>query len=101
MSLAEMKASRFFGYPETDLDDRLFYIHYMAVEGDDGTNSKLVIRHSHTRTGATEIVVPLCGRWEEMEKPDLEMRIAANFLPFSMGYMEEHKKTLEQKKKSS
>ncbi|MDQ4066583.1 MAG: phage/plasmid primase, P4 family, partial [Thermoproteota archaeon] len=80
------------GYYDSSL--HLFYVEYLAVEGNDGLNSKLVIKHRPTKSGATEIVVPLNGHgWDEYEKPELEKQFDINFLAL-VEYTEEQERKL-------
>jgi hypothetical protein len=80
------------GYHDSSI--HLFYVTAMAVEGNDGINSKLVIRHHPTKTGAQEIVVPLNGHgWDEFEKSDLEHQFDFNFLT-TVQYTESQQKKL-------
>ena len=82
-------------YHSGDYDSSLylFYITAMAVEGNDGVNSKLVIKHYPTKTGAQEIVLPLSGYWDEYERPDLEHQFDNNFLA-GVQYTEDQEKKL-------
>jgi P4 family phage/plasmid primase-like protien len=80
------------GYYDSSL--HLFCLTTMAVEGNDGVNSKLVIRHHPTKTDATEMVIPLNGHgWEQYEKPDLEKQFDINFLAL-VEYTEEQERKL-------
>jgi P4 family phage/plasmid primase-like protien len=83
-------------YPGGNYDSslHLFYITAMAVEGNDGVNSKLVIKHRPTKTDASEMVIPLNGHgWDEFEKPDLERQFDNNFL-LAVQYTEEQERKL-------
>ena len=80
------------GYYDSSL--HLFYVTAMAVEGNDGMNSKLVIRHYQTKTDATEMVVALNGHgWDQYEKPDLEKQFDINFFAL-VEYTEEQERKL-------
>ncbi|MDQ3966802.1 MAG: phage/plasmid primase, P4 family [Thermoproteota archaeon] len=85
------------GYHDSSL--HLFYVTAMCVEGNDGVNSKLVIKHYPTKTDAYEMVVPLRGYWNEFERPDLEKQFDNNFL-LAVQYTEEQEKKLLESKEA-
>jgi hypothetical protein len=97
--------SRFKHVGKTQLYDRggyysersLFNLERLAVEGDDGKNSKIVIRHNKAATAYAEdtMIIKLNGYgWDEFEKIELEHQFDNNFF-VGVQYTEEQQKTLE------